>query len=157
MTFKIPVEPFVFPWMITMESPSLGHKNTKLHAIPATIKQKPHSVTWWLGSFPLMPPREGGGGYSHNGPNGKAPPERGTFSTFFFSHTTFIKPTRVCDRVDRPTQNPLQSYGVGLTTGILIWKGTAYNNPQGGTMPEWGSFIRLQGIWKGREISDFST
>ena len=104
-----------------------------------------------------MPPREGGGGYSHNGPNGKAPPERGTFSTFFFSHTTFIKPTRVCDRVDRPTQNPLQSYGVGLTTGILIWKGTAYNNPQGGTMPEWGSFIRLQGIWKGRELSDFST
>ena len=111
-----------------MESSSLGHKNTKLHAIPATIKRKPHSVTWSLGSFPLMPPREGGGGYSHNGPNEKAPPERGTFFTFFFSHKTFIKPTRVCDRVDRPTQNPLQIYGSGLTTGIFIRQGTPYNS-----------------------------
>ena len=69
--------------MITMESSSLGHKNTKLHAIPATIKQTPHSVISWVTWLFSSDAPRGGGGTPIMAHTGKFRPRGVPFSPFF--------------------------------------------------------------------------
>ena len=109
--------------MATMES-SLGQKNTEHHAIPVSIKQTPHHVMWSLGSFPLMP--LGGGGTPLMVHTGRLCPKGVTFSPFV-CFIPLLQSPPVYAVVYKPSQNPLQSYGSGLTTRILIRTGTLYN------------------------------